>query len=264
VLSYSFNSGACGTDTLSQNVSVNPLPNVLLSPETLCVDIVVPVLLTIGTPAGGIYTGPGISSNFFNPAITGFGLHTILYTYADINGCSAQDTSVVLVAEVTEVQLGNDTAVKFCEGESITLAATTGPGLSYHWYTIDETSMIVAKKPGVYGVVIIDSLGCLSSDSIILREGCVETIFVPNSFSPNADGNNDFFKPEGSNFQMLGLHIFNRWGEELFNTTDPAGSWNGVAKNQLCTEGVYIYAIDYQLMLSSEVSRKVGTVTLLR
>jgi hypothetical protein len=79
-------------------VSVNPLPTVALAlpQDTFCVNGV-PSTLSGGSPAGGIYSGPGVSSGSLDPAVAGQGTHTITYTWTDANGCSNSATQSVYV-----------------------------------------------------------------------------------------------------------------------------------------------------------------------
>ena len=72
---------------------------------------------------------------------------------------------------------------------------------------------------------------------------------IPNAFSPNGDGNNDRFKPLGSgafagDFQMS---IWNRWGQEVYRSTDPTSDgWDGKFNGQDAPTGVYAYIISYK------------------
>lgn len=81
--------------TASALLTVNPLPIVSLAPfSTVCINWT-PVTLTGGSPAGGTYSGNAVSGGVFDPAAAGAGMHTITYTYADVNGCS--DTAQQLI-----------------------------------------------------------------------------------------------------------------------------------------------------------------------
>ncbi|MFN3343989.1 MAG: T9SS type A sorting domain-containing protein, partial [Flavobacteriales bacterium] len=78
-------------------VSFNALPTVTLSSQgTTCVNYA-PIVLTGGTPAGGVYSGPAVTSGEFNPAGAGVGTFSITYTFTDGNGCtnSASQNMVV-------------------------------------------------------------------------------------------------------------------------------------------------------------------------
>jgi gliding motility-associated-like protein len=63
-------------------------------------------------------------------------------------------------------------------------------------------------------------------------------------FTPNNDGENDFFKPISNRFvESIEFIIYNRWGKTVFTTTDPSINWDGndYLSGQPCSEGVYYY-----------------------
>lgn len=97
---------------------------------------------------------------------------------------------------------------------------------------------------GCYAVTAIDSFGNQSALSNIV---CVENCPIyelPNVFTPNGDGSNDLFIPFPYKYvEDIDLHIYNRWGEEIFTTQDPDIMWDGRHKRsgQLCADGVYYY-----------------------
>ncbi len=75
----------------ASNISLNTTPY-----DTTC-SIASAFTLTGGSPAGGVYSGPGVSGGVFDPAVAGLGLHTITYTYTDTAGCTGSINSPVLV-----------------------------------------------------------------------------------------------------------------------------------------------------------------------
>lgn len=80
-------------------VTVNPLPAVSVSAfsmSTVCLDDAV-VSLPSASPAGGTFSGNGVSGGNFDPMMAGAGTHDVIYMYADSNGCAAQDTAVITV-----------------------------------------------------------------------------------------------------------------------------------------------------------------------
>ncbi len=101
------NTFGCFNSTF-QILIVNPLPLVVLSAQSSACANAPPFLLTGGTPAGGIYSGPGVNSltGFFDPA-SGTGTHTITYTYTDGSGCTNSDSKPLLVNSAPVVQLSN-------------------------------------------------------------------------------------------------------------------------------------------------------------
>lgn len=86
-----------GSNTSNQNVVVNSLPNVSFGAlPTVCVNHS-PVILNQGSPAGGTYSGTGVTGNQFNPSTAGTGVTTLTYNYTNGNGCSASQTSSITV-----------------------------------------------------------------------------------------------------------------------------------------------------------------------
>lgn len=81
--------GPCADTSLPVNITVNSLPAVSLNlvVDTVCYNTF-PIGLSGGSPAGGVYSGPGVTAGIFDPLAAGLGLHTILYTYTDANNCS--------------------------------------------------------------------------------------------------------------------------------------------------------------------------------
>ncbi len=102
----------------------------------------------------------------------------------------------------------------------------------------------------------------LSYSNVVLfrREAA---LFLPDAFSPNSDGINDTFKPSGSfydNFQMI---IYNRWGQSIFQTTDPGTGWDGAINGDRAPQGPYVYKVIIRDNTGKDFVKK-GTVMLLR
>lgn len=92
------------TDSTTQTLTVNPLPTVTFTStlNTVCLNDG-PATLSGGSPAGGTYSGPGVSGTTFTPMTAGNGTHTLNYTYSDANGCSAAATHIVVVNPCTGI-----------------------------------------------------------------------------------------------------------------------------------------------------------------
>ncbi|MGB1031866.1 MAG: gliding motility-associated C-terminal domain-containing protein [Flavobacteriales bacterium] len=92
--------------------------------------------------------------------------------------------------------------------------------------------------------------------------------FVPNTFTPNGDGENDVFLPIAPNNEDFTLNIYNRWGEMVFTTDDPKMGWNGHCGGGECVaQDTYIWEIGYVGIAENELSvEKVirGTVNLIK
>jgi gliding motility-associated-like protein len=71
-------------------------------------------------------------------------------------------------------------------------------------------------------------------------------IFIPNVFSPDANGLNDKFWISATNYKSFNLKIYNRWGEKLFESTSAKSMWDGTFNGSRCPEGVYIYILNVE------------------
>ena len=124
-ITYTFTNGSGCTNSTSQSTTVTPLPIVSISglATQYCVDASA-VSLT-GNPAGGSFSGAGMSGGIFTPANAGLGIHTITYSYTDANGCSATATASVTVNDLPVVTI-NNTTLQYCVSET-TVALTATP-----------------------------------------------------------------------------------------------------------------------------------------
>lgn len=88
---------------------------------------------------------------------------------------------------------------------------------------------------------------------------------LPNAFTPNNDGNNDAFCLQGWDKcnDSFSIKIFSRWGEKVFESTDPNLCWNGFFNGQLLSGDVYIYTLTSKYKDGTSVEKK-GNITLIR
>jgi gliding motility-associated-like protein len=109
-------------------------------------------------------------------------------------------------------------------------------------FTDDELFTSIA---GCYYVAAVDSFGNVSAmvDSVC-ADNC-PVYELPNVFTPGGDGLNDVFRPFPYRFvKKIELHIYNRWGQEVFTTGNPAILWNGenIQTGKMCNDGTYFYS----------------------
>ena len=99
----------CGTGAFSNPLTITVyLPNVTLAPFDPVSVNTTPFALTGGSPAGGTYSGPGVSNGMFDPAVAGVGTHTITYTYTDANSCTNSADQDIVVTQLTGINQYND------------------------------------------------------------------------------------------------------------------------------------------------------------
>ena len=109
----------------------------------------------------------------------------------------------------------------------------------------------------------MNDIGCADTTQNIIQY-YYNDYFIPNSFSPNGDGLNDYFGAIGiANVRDYNLQIYNRWGELIFESFDPNFKWDGTFHNLYCPDGVYVWKL-YCVNANNQFSNKNGYVTLLR
>ncbi len=158
--------------------------------------------------------------------------------------------------------LGNDTTI--CMNHPLLLNASIPWGITYQWENGSINATRLVENEGTYWVEV--SNPCVSvSDTIFIKvDDCDPMLIMPNAFSPNNDGTNDVFKAGAiRNISSFNVLIFNRWGENIFQSNNLNFAWDGQLKNQKCPEGVYFWVIQY-VDINGNMHDLNGTVTLLR
>jgi len=191
----------------------------------------------------------------------------LLYVDARYRACP--DTALafpVTVNPVPLIRIGDDTTLCL-DGDPLLIGDSvnyTNPAATWLWNTGATTAFLQIVHPGHYWArVTLD--GCSTTDEINIDKDCY--IDIPNSFTPNGDGVNDYFLPR----QLLSkgalgfsMQIWNRWGEKVFETTNANGrGWDGRFNGKEQQVGVYIYMINV-IYKNGRTEKYQGNITLLR
>lgn len=213
--------------------------------------------------------GDGATIENVNPVYHSFGPEGVYTVTANAHyrACPEINTTRIVTAFAQPViDLGRDTSI--CKGsEAITLSDklnATNPAATWLWSTGQRSKTISIGAPGVYyATVTVNS--CKASDSIKVENDCY--IDIPNVFTPNGDGINDYFFPRqllSKGLIMFKMSVFNRWGQVIFESTSLNGSgWDGRLNDQEQPVGVYVYTIDAEFK-DGQKEHHQGNVTLMR
>jgi len=245
----------CGNDqTLTfPVVLINELPLVLVGDTVVCPD---GFGTLVATGAVGTYAW---NTGATTPSITvdQGGVYTVTVT---TDNCQGTATASLIQGPTYELAYELDA----CPREAVGLAVPI-EGLSYQWSTggAGRTEQVVG--PGTYVFTVVDLLGCMHVDTVIVN-GLDEKplMFLPNAFSPDGDGVNDVFSMAGFGERGVELTIFNRWGEQLWQTQNVDQGWDGTYKGSLVKNDVYVYEIRYIGICDAAEVRRIGHVTVLR
>jgi gliding motility-associated-like protein len=204
---------------------------------------------TLTASGGNTYNwsnGINTATNMVSPLVT------TTYYVTVTSQCPGYDTVVVFVNPLPTVYTGDDTTV--CYGDETTLTVNSN-GI-YLWSAIPPDPSLngqeTLKNPVVhpeatttYTATVTDTNNCSNADMSVITVKDCSTFYVPNAFTPNADGINDEFKVYGEGISSIEFKIFSRWGQIVFETKDINEGWDGKINGKLATAGIYVYKISY-------------------
>lgn len=203
----------------------------------------------------------------------------------DANGCEVD--TMITVNMAPEIVVNLDPEIEYIDGlENILDAIVNIPEediATILWSPSENLScydclspIILSGVNQVYSVTVVDSNGCQASATteVIFEEILTPPfdIIVPNIFSPNGDGVNDYFVitiPEGLALDYLEVYVFDRWGEQVYfgdqlQSADDSAFWNGMFNGQNVNPGVYIYYAKAVVANSFEELILFGDVSIIR
>ncbi len=204
---------------------------------------------------------------------------TIVYSVigSDAHGCFRDTMQIpVTVFPIPQVEAGEDITIN--AGQMADLVPQLSPDVTSVTWT--PTGSIfrseypaITVKPGettTYRVEVENAGGCRAADNLTVHVICNNAnVFIPNTFSPNGDGNNDVFYPRGSGlFNIRSFRIYNRWGELVFekNNVTPnsySSGWDGTYKGKTLSPDVFVYIAEIVCENKTIMPMK-GNVALIR
>lgn len=140
-----------------------------------------------------------------------------------------------------------------------------GDSLGYLTPSPTHTYPDVASSTYLATLTVVNSYGCVGTVSHYVEIGPEFTFFIPNAFTPNGDGTNDFFFGQGIGIVDYTLLIFDRWGNEIFTGHDLNDMWNGKANggSEVAQQDVYVWKVHLTDCFGKK-HNYIGTVTLVK
>jgi gliding motility-associated-like protein len=140
----------------------------------------------------------------------------------------------------------------------------TGSFAEYLWSDGSRQAALTVDRPGLYWLQVSDIGGCTGRDSVLVKAGdCQAGFHAPTAFTPGNDGLNDLFRPiltgEVSTYRLF---VFNRYGQKIYEGSDPRSGWDGTSRGGKESAGTYLWICTYQLVGQPVVTTK-GVVTLI-
>ena len=88
-------------------------------------------------------------------------------------------------------------------------------------------------------------------------------VMLPNAFTPNGDGRNDYLKYEGDNIQSMKIGVFNRWGQMVYLSENKQDMWDGTHNGKPLPTGIYPYTVEV-VFSDGKAGFRNGTITIFR
>lgn len=223
-------------------VTVNPLPAqpgiTANGPLTFCEGNSV----TLSTAAAAAYqwsTGSRTSDITVNKS----GSYTVRVT--DNNGCTSPVSNAVAVA-VNPFPSGAISSVGPVAAGNTHYFQLTAPAVNsgtYAWSTGDQAAVTRVTQSGTYNVAVTTAQGCEKDFQITVQ--VIDLNQVPNTFSPNHDGINDYWTVKAlDQFPNAMVQIFNRNGNKVFEAKGAGLKWDGTSSGHELPAGVYYYVLE--------------------
>lgn len=220
---------------------------------------------------GQFVNGPVVTAN----NLTQDTRFRLIYTYGNNCGVVIKNVNVTVqdAIQVIEVTAQPDTIYR---GQQVTLTAVTNPanptGATYAWTANDDpipgnTAQIQhnpTENPTTYNVTVTSASGCTGTGTVVvsLTEAMVR---IPNAFTPNGDGRNDFFNiVTEAPVEIVEFKVFNRWGQLVYNNENPTQGWNGKQNGRDAPSDVYVYYVIVRTIGGEVLPTFRGNVTLIR
>ena len=258
---------ACIGNPFTIIITVFPLPVFNVFDAVVCADHY--VTLT-GNPSSYSYNWDhGVSNNVpFIPPYTD--TYNVVATNT-ITGCIQYSSALVTVHP--------NPIADFIQSwdELMAIFTNTSSGAVNYYWNMGDGGIIITSKNVSYAYQIIDSVSYIVTLIAETEFGCLDTIsrvittplvfYVPNSFTPDGNENNNEFTPVFSSKRKVenySLSIYDRWGEIVFETKDIDFGWDGTYKKKAAQTGTYTWQLQFTNLFNSKKELINGHVNLLR
>ena len=250
----------CRTDTLRKNIHLQlPINGIELgSDTTLCAGntLLLQPINNIPLTAQFLWQNGDVLNSFL---VNQAGFYKVKVT---IDGCSFSDSVNVEYLNPPDFALPNDTII--CENDRIVIDIPQG-NYTILWNDSNSSNHRVFDLAGNYSVTISNQCGTVYDAFALEYKNCNCYIYFPNAFTPVGDGLNECFTPVyNCEFSTYHLVIYNRWGQLIFETFNPAICWDGKYLNNLAESGVYVWLVEFSSVYQAGKQIKKGIVSVLR
>ncbi len=268
--------GTCGdTDTETITVFAAPSPTFSSDYSSICAGQCINFFESVSTIcANVIYDfGDGDSALVTAPnhCYDSAGIYSVTLNCIDANGCVGSITipNMITVWEIPTANFTISPSSPIAPSTIVNFTDITVGGVSSLWNFDDpgsgsNTSSLTNAthsygNEGDYCITLVatNGGGCIDTAKYCIVIVGEAIIFIPNVFSPNGDGNNDFFVVSSDNVREITYDIYDRWGLKIASYNGITGGWNGETKSgKMAADGVYYYVLKATADNGKEISQE--------
>jgi gliding motility-associated-like protein len=199
--------------------------------------------------------GDGFGSSSFNTSHTfnQAGTYPLALVVTNNTGCAdtVQTQVTVYNSPIANFFLSYNTDVYYANMSELAITNQSLGANQYLWeFGNGDTSTLFQPAyeythPGIYNILLVatNQYGCRDTTVLPIDVRVPEDLYVPNAFTPDGDNNNDFFSVKSQNITDMNVIIFDRWGQEIYTSSDPSFKWDGTCKGKPVQQDVYVYLI---------------------
>ena len=201
------------------------------------------------------------------------GVYSVSLLVITNHGCrdTASVQNLVTVYPKPQAGFSLDPAVTNIYNPAVSFfdASVSAIGLNYNFgdgkMSSDPNPVHTYSNPGVYDVIqiVMSDRGCLDTIHARVEVKPEYLYIIPNAFTPNGDGINDYFIGQGIGVKNFSMYIFDRWGAKIYETTSQSAPWDGRLNDHPVQDDVYIYKIALTDVFES-YHEFIGRVSLVR
>jgi gliding motility-associated-like protein len=270
------------TETYTDTIRVYQTPHPLISTSSLLCTGLIQFNGNLTAPQVDTINwawnfGNNQQSSLQNPSVDITpGTYSVTLQTSTSFGCKADTSASITIFAPPSIK--GPPEVTAPVGIPVTLPMTYSANIvSFAWTPASDLDCPTCANPAAtllysaeYYVTVTDDNSCTATDSIFVKTICnSQNYFLPNTFSPNGDGVNDYFYPRGTSlYNVRSLTIFNRWGQMVFLRRDFSANvanmgWDGTFGGKPAPADAYVYIIEV-VCDNSQVVAIHGSVTLVR
>ncbi len=191
----------------------------------------------------------------------------VTITYDEL-GCEFVNTyDIITTSFDIDLEAIPDTVIN--QGDEVDISVIDPDNYEYMWSDGSTGEVLTDTPPQstTYSVTVTDEKGCTASDSIFVRvripECNEDDVYLPTAFTPNGDGVNDIWYLRSNFIKKMELIVYNRWGEEVFRSTEQKVGWDGTYNGKKLEPDAFAYALKVTCINDVEYHKR-GNVNLLK